>query len=484
MKIINSKLIDLIRSFSAGELRQFKIFISSPIFAKGRNYMPFLEYVLKVITDKDKSQRKEKSAKASADIKLSNQTLRNRYSELYKLGEEFLIFNGLNENKIEKDKILLRKLLEKKLYTSYSIKHKDTVKHLVHEKYDNNKIRNLSQIAEMNSFFLHDKNKIEFLYNEYYKNSELVLCSNLLILFESGLEFAQQEFDNRKYDPNFVFDFLRNLKIDDLMKSFRKSDTVFFKVTSMNYFLYKAFENESNESYYFESHKIFAELFADLKDNFKIRFFIFLINFCIRKQNKGNVKFRHELFKLYNEKLNQNLISDLKNNNYVFNNFRDYVHIGLSIKEFQWVENFIEKYSKELPEEIREDETTLSHAKLYFAKRKFEKSLLRLQNIRTIYYLLYIDSSSLRLCNYYELKKYEEAFLELDRLKHYIRNHNEIPKVHKITIENFIRTYMKLLRIQTDPAKEELGFLGKEVKSLKMISKREWLLEKIGEINN
>ena len=43
--------------------------------------------------------------------KLSDQTLRNRYSELYKLGEEFLVDIWLSENKLEKNKILLKKLL-------------------------------------------------------------------------------------------------------------------------------------------------------------------------------------------------------------------------------------------------------------------------------------------------------------------------------------------------------------------------------------
>jgi hypothetical protein len=269
-----------------------------------------------------------------------------------------------------------------------------------------------------------------------------------------------------------------------MMNAFGKSGIVIFKVTAMNYYLFKAFENENEVAHYTKAHKIFKELFGELKDSYKVKIFNHLINFCIRKLNLGFKEYRNDLFELYNEKLDQNLISDLKSTVYLFNYFREYVYIGISLKKYAWVENFISKYSHELPDEMREDETGLSYAKLDLAKGKFERSLKNLLNIKPTYYLLYIDSSLIRLCNHYELKNYEEAFLELDRLKHYLRNHKEIPKVHLTTNGNFVRIYQKLLRYITDPEKNEIGYFEKDVRTMEMVAKKDWLLEKISELVN
>ncbi|HMS33794.1 MAG TPA: hypothetical protein PKC91_06885 [Ignavibacteria bacterium] len=489
MNLVNYKLILLINSFSKEEIELFRKFISSPFFTKGRNYIPFLDNVIKLKSFRNNTKnsikyKKEKLPAADSGKNFSEQTLRNRYSELYKLGEEFLINLGLSEKKAEKDKILLGKLLERKLYIPYSIRYKETFKQLHIEKFEKKKFQNLTSLAEMNSHFLHDKNKIDQIYTEFYESSNIKLCLNLIDFFETGYEFAQQEFDSRKFEPNYVLNFLKDLNAEEMMKSFSRSSNVIFKVTAMNYFLYKAFENENEVTYYTKAHKIFKRLFGELKDSYKVKIFNHMINFCIRKLNLGFKEFRNDLFELYNEKLEQKLISDLKSTAYLFNYFREYVYIGLSLYKYEWVEKFIEKYSDELPEEMREDETSLSYAKLNLAKGKFERSLKYLENIKPTYYLLYIDSSLIRLCNHYELENYEEAYFELDRLKHYLRNHKEIPAVHRITIANFVKTYQKLLKYVTNPANDESGFILNEIESMKLVGKKDWLIKKIIELDN
>ncbi|MDQ3021665.1 MAG: hypothetical protein M3R36_14010 [Bacteroidota bacterium] len=72
----------------------------------------------------------------------------------------------------------------------------------------------------------------------------------------------------------------------------------------------------------------------------------------------------------------------------------------------------------------------------------------------------------------------------MDKLKHYIRNHKEIPKVHSSFNVNFIKIYQKLLKSVTDPDKSEIGFLQKQINTSGNFSKREWVLGKINELNN
>lgn len=200
------------------------------------------------------------------------------------------------------------------------------------------------------------------------------------------------------------------------------------------------------------------------------------------KRNEGKLRFNDELFILYNEKLDQGLISEFKIINFQFNHFRNYVQIGLSKKKYKWVENFIEKYSKELPAEIRDEETGLSLAKLNLARGKFEESLACINSIKKIHYLIYTDAAILKLSILYEQGNYEEAFLEIDKLNHYLRNHNDIPGILNTYLINFIKFYQRILRLKTNPRKPDSKILKDEINSCGKVSKREWLLEKTKEL--
>lgn len=482
MKNINNKLIKFIRTLSDKEILEFRKFLASPFFTNGRNYIPFLDEVLKISA---LPAKKEKLNKANPFIKkknLSDQTLRNRYSELFKLGEEFLIYNKLKEDKSEKNRILANSLIDKKLYSFFNLVNQETNKHLSLKKFTIKKYQDISFFSQLNFIFLHDNNKHEEYYKEYYDNSKVTLCLNILSLLELGLEFSHQEFNNVKFSPNYIFHFLNKLEINDIINKFSKSDSVIEKVTSMYYKLYKAFENEDNEEYYFQSHKIFTKISNELNDDYKVIIYSHMINYCIRKQHKGNTKFITELFRLYNEKLEQGLISDFKNYHHLFNQFRDYIFIGILLKEYKWVEKFIESYSGELPLEIRENEKNSSLGYLHFSRKNYSKSLSYLINIKPSHYITYLDSSTIKLCNYFELKKYEDAFLELDNLRHYLKNHEEIPEMFKNNSNNFITYYQKLLKYKTDIEKPESKILKKNLTSITNIARKNWLLEKINEI--
>jgi hypothetical protein len=150
----------------------------------------------------------------------------------------------------------------------------------------------------------------------------------------------------------------------------------------------------------------------------------------------------------------------------------------------EWVVDFINKYSKYLPEASREDEVNLSYSKVGFDSGDFKGSLSYINHIKPTNFLHYFDTSLLRLCNYYELDMIEEAYSEIDKFRHYIRSHNEIPKIHKLNNSNFIKIYLLLLKAKSDPAYNESGVLKNELKSFANVSKRPWLNKKIAELEN
>ncbi len=479
----NTKLILLLNSFSIKEIKEFKKLVSSNFFSKGRNYISLLNQILKYRKKGfDKLNYRVLYSKVYPGKKFSIQTLNNRLSELFKLAEEFLIHKTLSENKTEKNKLLLigyDKMRTDKLFVTQLKKSKQQIDMLPESDY-----RQLSIIALENLRINHSKKyKIsECTFREYFSHSQFLAGVFLKNLFTFGIEFIQQEQSNRKYESNLAVEILNRLKLDDdFINELEKTESNLYRLVVLMYCFYNSFKNPSSEKYYFEAKKIFSGLKDNIEKNELIDMYKLMTSYCILRINQGVKKFQNELFGLYIEKLKSDCYLD-GNKIFPVTTFRNYVLVGIKLKKIKWTEDFIKKYSHQLPEENREDEVNLSYSKLFFSNKDYEKSLQYLSGFKGLNYLHYCDSSILKLCTFYETEKYEEAFFEMDKFRHFIRNHKEIPKIHREYVLNFLKIYQILLKTKTGTGKDELINASELIKKIKPVSREIWLLEKIEEL--
>ena len=483
MNIANSKLILLLDSFTETDLKDFKKLISSGYFSGGRKYTVLLNKILKI-----KSKGLEKLTLQKLHLKLypgkkfSIQTLNNRFSELFKLAEEYLIQKTIKENRTEKDRILLlsyHRIKAKKLFRSCYNRTKNFADSLPES---DSKYLHLNFLDRLDITFSEEQSISENTYIKYFEDSQNFTALLLKNLFEFGFEFLQQEQTNRSFEFNLVNEILSRLDMDEqLLKKLLKSNSKLFKIVVMEFYFFNIFKYPESERNYFEARKIFEEMRSSMDDNYIKEVYKKMTNYCILRQNQGVKTFNTELFKLYNERLKLNIYLDHKN---VFpqTTFRNYVMIGIILGKYIWTENFIKKFSKYLPEEISSDEVNLSYSKLFFSRKNYERSLQYLSGLKGLNYLHYSDSAILKLCTFYEIQKYEEAYYEMDKFRHYIRNHDDIPKIHKEYALNFLRIYKMLIKIRTGVDKKDLFQIENAMNKTKLKSRESWLSEKITEL--
>jgi hypothetical protein len=483
MKIADFKLFQLMDSFSERETKEFRKLVSSGFFSGGRNYIHILNKLLKFRkSGMEKLTPQLLYKKLYPGSRFSLQTLNNRFSELFKLGEEFLIYKTLRENSTEKDRILLlayHNNKSKKLFLNRLSRAKKTLDDMPES---DSKYLYLSNLDRLSISFSKDPVISENTYRQYFQNSQNFTALLLKSLFDFGFEFLQQEQTNRSFEFNLVNEIISRLEMDDvLIKKLFKSNIKIFKIVVLEYYLFNIFKNPENEKNYYEARKLFADLKSSMEDNYKTEAYKKMTNYCILRQNQGVKTFNIELFNLYNEMLKQKIYLDHKNE-FSQTTFRNYVLIGIILRKIKWTENFIKKHSVELPEEIRKDEINLSYSKLFFSLKNYEKSLQYISGLKNLNTLHYSDSAILKLCNYYETGKFEEAYSETDKFRHYIRNHIEMPKIHKEYALNFLKIYKMLLKIKTGVNKKDLYQTEDAMKKLKLKSRASWLTEKISEL--
>src|SRR4030095_17230079 len=128
---------------------------------------------------------------------------------------------------------------------------------------------------------------------------------------------------------------------------------------------------------------------------------LFRSNYCIERTNRGDFKYYNNLFEHYSKKLDDGIIDDLRVGNFPVNNFRDYIFVALRLKKIDWIRWFIEKFSPELPESIREDEVNLSYGLVNYYELDHEKALKYLNLVKGDNYIHYTDSKGYKLRIFY-----------------------------------------------------------------------------------
>jgi len=94
-----------------------------------------------------------------------------------------------------------------------------------------------------------------------------------------------------------------------------------------------------------------------------------------------------------------------------------------------------------------------------------------------------LDASRIKLRILYETSDFEEAFLEIDRIKHFIRNNTKkIPVSVRNYSKEFLDIYNILLKLKLNPYQKDIGFFSNSVSKSSTLINKDWFVEKIKEL--
>lgn len=203
--------------------------------------------------------------------------------------------------------------------------------------------------------------------------------------------------------------------------------------------MYLSFRNFSDKVNFLKALRLHKEIKKTLSDSDNQFIYVMFITYCINQTHFNKPEFYKYLFTIINEKLRDGYFSELKENNFPVNNFRDYVFIGLRVGETEWVRDFIKNYSSLLPSRYRKDDVLIAESLIALNEQKFEDALSYLSKVKKKNYLHYTDSSFYKLRAFYELCYFDEALNEVDRIRKYLNTNSEIPSI-------FINKYSSYLK--------------------------------------
>jgi len=173
-------------------------------------------------------------------------------------------------------------------------------------------------------------------------------------------------------------------------------------------------------------------------------FYILATNYCVRRLNAGDLRFYSEVLDLYKEGLEKAyLFEDGVLSRFTYHNV---VAAGLHTGELVWVRYFINEYKHRLEKRYRESAFSLNLARLEYAQRNYGFVLELLQKANYRDPLLNLTAKTLLLKTYYDLGEYDLLQSHLDAMRNYI-NRKRVLGYHRTNFLNIIRYMEKIIRL-------------------------------------
>ena len=199
------------------------------------------------------------------------------------------------------------------------------------------------------------------------------------------------------------------------------------------------------------------------------------LNFCIRKLNEGDEAFAHEGLELYKDALEKGYL--LEKGELSRFSFRNVVGMGLKIKAFDWVEQFIHDYGVRIAPAHRESMVSFNRARLEYSRGRYREAMLLLQKADYHDLLLSLAAKTLLLKIYYEADELRLLDALLDSMTIFLRR-KKIIGYHKQNYRNIVRYCQKLLMLnRLDAAAVQL--LRRQIETEEHLTEREWFLAQL-----
>lgn len=481
--MINSKLINILRTFSKSELKEFEKFIGSPYYNKGRNYLPLLTQINKFSPrfDDETLTHEYIYSKLYPGKKFNKQIIWNMTSSLQQMAEEFLISTSLNKNKFVKNSLLADEFLNRRL-ASYQQKKLDEMEKAL-EKIgisDNYfKYKNELESGRMSYHFLEDTQHL--LSKHIIKKGEYAILDMLRQLSSVINDINANAFMfNAKFDVNIPYSFVSAIDMESVIRYARENKFEDSDIMEMLYCSIMTVIKGKEEKYFLRLKELFELNIERFSDNEKLSWITTLSNYCTLRGNEGETKYRKYLFQLNNLELKVGYSSNTKYLSKIL--FIQILRNALSINRTDWAPGYINEYSQRLKQSYQKPMKALAHAYLNLKLRNYDSVLENLKDVKFIDVRDKMYVKSLYLRTFFETREFELLMYQVDSAKHFISSTVSLSEKTKVNFLRFLNYLTNLVNAIEKNDKVEIDIIRYKLTGDPELPFGEWLLLRIEEL--
>ncbi len=443
--MINTKLVDLLKKFSAKELKAFREFVESPYFNRNKDIRQLCGYLSAFAPDYTHSKLTKEGVFKKLFLKevYSEQKINSLVSQTLQLAYQFLIIHKIKKSPVNSYPHLLEELLHREA--------------LFHAR------RTADRFEKAIDAFPTRSYDFAFFQWSYYEWKDQYFMAGSERSFDPNLQLKDRAIDRfyllRKlriacdmvsrnkvikasYHCNHIEQIVSWIASDD----FDISAFPAFPALEVYLTAYELLQNEHPEPFFLKFRQILnknIDLFP--KEELWV-LYNYALNFCISQINSGKSVYYQEVHQLYQEILEQELI--YKNGYLTQWDFKNIVTVGLRIRDFEWTRRFIETYIQKLLPEEQQNAAAYNMAALFFEQQDYHSALQTLHHVEFTDSSYHLGAKIIQVKSYFTLNEGEALYALLQAFRKYISRNKSLGDYKRKANLNFINFTKQLFDLK------------------------------------
>lgn len=471
----NSKLISILKTLTPQAFKRFIDFTHSPYFNKHKGVQSLLLYLKKFHPHYGHPKFDlEKIFKGVWKKEpFSEQKIRNVMTMLTKLLERFLTLEELESRPVYQDYLLLhnfhKRYLDKQFIYHYQAVQKSQSANkqrdvdYYHDQFLLGEIAYSFDVVKRNRPLATHLTSVIQSFDTYYLANRLKYCC--VLLNRSSVVAAADDLLFLDYVLDYVSHF----------------GTQNSPLIAVYYQLLLTLKEEHQPQHYTVLKQQLRQHTHQLSKDELRQIYTAAFNYCNKQLKGGQPHFLREIFDLYKAMLAQEV---LLVEGYIspYQHFRNIVMAALRLGELDWAKKFIENHQSQLRLSYRENMVNYCLAAYYFYKKEYAQTLAYLLLFEFQDFYNYIEHKTLLIKTYFELSEFESLIATLNTFRQYLRRNESIPQHIQLPYQNFIKIANYLVKWKNSH-QTPITDLHKLVEPFEYLAEREWLVEKLKDMN-
>ncbi|CAN5525604.1 hypothetical protein BH10BAC5_BH10BAC5_27920 [soil metagenome] len=466
----NSKLIQLFKSFTKSEMKDFGKFIRSPYFNESPQLVEFYELLKKSHPEyPEGSVAKKKIFKKlyPAEKTYDDKKIRSRTNLMLQLAEEFLLQIEIKKDEITSGRFILSQYSQRKLEPHFNNKYKQINEDIQYSEIINNRYfldRYLLMKAKRNFYeFTKPIGKREEYFKEFAEESEMLVDYSVMKLIKY---YVVMKYDQGFLDYPFDSSFMQ--KVLEYAEENKYSGYPIFEIFKN---LIRLEVKDFDETLFKETRQFFYKNVKQIENSDAILIITELYNIATKYFYAGNNKFVKEPFEIVSQMVNLDLYP-VENGYMAERQYLDTVYTALAAKENEWAEKFVNDYRIKLNPDIRENAFNFSLSLIELIKENYTKALEGFAKVKVddFYYYMRIKYNRLRI--YFEIDEFDLIYTEIDSFSHYLSTNSLLPEDIRERAFRFLSFFKRLIKARSKKDYGEIEILKKDLENIDMELKR------------
>ena len=462
------KLLKILSSFTRDELTRFKDYVLASYLGNKGPLVEFLDVLLPMINEGKTPTGTQIVKLLVKSARLSRATYRSLFLDLTRMVQGFIQSEGYNKNPEKAVSDLLTAVNAKRLNKLFDI-------NLSLAKKIQSNISNRSSDYYLREFVI--DTEVGF-HKQLNENKEMETPAQLMerldvfyitnkLRYNCAARHYKQKF-NKNEEPVLM------AEIMELMVSGRYDDMVPVQVYTS---ILQMLSDDEDDEHFARLKKLLKGHQRDLDDVILRDAYVFAINYCVRRINKGKFNYLKDVYELYQIALDKNFLYD--ENELSAWDYSNIMALGVQLRDYNWSEKLIEVYKERVPTAGKKmNVITFNMAKMYFFSGRYKDVLQLLNGVKSEELMHVLGAGALLIKTYYEMGDEDELNQRLISFKTNLKRRKKIHEAERKSYLLFADFTIKLTQIPKKD-KKALRELKQAITEQSDTAEQEWLLEKI-----